>query len=866
MATDANGNVYVSTWNPSNCHDDGGGRCQLKQLTPGGSVNHAPFESWNGLNVFDSGLAVDSNGAIYEAVWNGSAQNSIRKRTSIGATSTQFVSPAALGVASAGQGQISGMTIDANNNLYVAMPQLGMIKKVTPAGVVSTYASDLGVPGAIMPVINKTTGVLYFLNSSKQIMQIPAGGGTPTLVAQTTASYDANPASGNYGWGVQLAIDDAGYIYARNAMANSLITQISPTGTLVNYLASNVNVQGPNSSLGQNDGAAITYHNGFVYAGGASMYGSNIFKMGVASYGATLLYTPTVPGSFSIGATLTPSSGSFAGSSGSGTLVVRPASPSVPDLATDSDTGASSIDDITSDTTPRIEVPGTYTNGDTITVTATKTGSTSVTCSYVIPATGCDLGSLAAGTWSITATHTHPTGGTSVASNALPITIDGTAPSSPSGVDLMPTSDTGTSSTDNITSDNTPTLSATGGSTGDTMTISATNGATTLSCTYVIGTATECTLPTLTDGTWDITATLTDSLDNTSSASSSLPITIATSPPSRPAPDLLPSSDSGASNTDNITNDTTPEISIPGSLTGDVVTVSATNGASTVTCTYTTGAVTSCSLPTSSEGTWTVSATIVDSAGNSGTATGTLSITIDLRVPTSSDNANNNAGLPTSSDTNTRFTISNGTNSMTGRLTFSTHAAANGVTAVVFTVYNDSGKIVSVTTKKVRPTDKSVSLTVRNDGSLSTMRAHTTNAVGVSISARTGANIAYGRTSRGKLPNGRPALQGEMLGTALYFMPNSATLTPRTIAILDGIAKRINSQGGRLYVSGFARKNGIDTSNYLRQLSEQRAFAVSMYLSLRGVRIWTIYQGFGAVTKSVGTPKERRVELRWVSS
>jgi outer membrane protein OmpA-like peptidoglycan-associated protein len=203
---------------------------------------------------------------------------------------------------------------------------------------------------------------------------------------------------------------------------------------------------------------------------------------------------------------------------------------------------------------------------------------------------------------------------------------------------------------------------------------------------------------------------------------------------------------------------------------------------------------------------------------------------------------------------------------MTGRLTFSTHAAANGVTAVVFTVYNDSGKIVSVTTKKVRPTDKSVSLTVRNDGSLSTMRAHTTNAVGVSISARTGANIAYGRTSRGKLPNGRPALQGEMLGTALYFMPNSATLTPRTIAILDGIAKRINSQGGRLYVSGFARKNGIDTSNYLRQLSEQRAFAVSMYLSLRGVRIWTIYQGFGAVTKSVGTPKERRVELRWVSS
>jgi hypothetical protein len=32
------------------------------------------------------------------------------------------------------------------------------------------------------------------------------------------------------------------------------------------------------------------------------------------------------------------------------------------------------------------------------------------------------------------------------------------------------------------------------------------------------------------------------------------------------------------------------------------------------------------------------------------------------------------------------------------------------------------------------------------------------------------------------------------------------------------------------------------------------------------VRLWTIYQCFGTVTKEIGTPAERRVEVRWVSS
>jgi hypothetical protein len=625
--------------------DAGGCRQVTKMLTSGGGVSCAPFESWNGNWVSVVGLAVSSTGIIYEAVFNGTAQNTIRSRTSIGATSTTFVSASALGVPSAGQGQITGMTIDASDNLYVTMRDLGEIKRITSAGVVTTYASGLGSPIS-SPVINPATNVLYYVNANKDIMQIPSGGGSPSLLTAASCNFETWNGSSWYGLGAQLAIDAAGFLYGAqcggvttlSAPNAEPITQINPsTGAMRQYLGWN---QCAHASLtngwaaGCGGNQALAFANGRLYTAGAHMDSAGVYGMNPSGYFAALTYTPNNSGAYSIGANLAPTdSGAFSASSGSGSLSVVPAAPQTPDLTDSSDLGASPTDNNTSDNTPRIEIPGTYTAGNTITVTASRSGATNVTCSYVIPATGCDLGTLSDGTWSISATDTHPTAGASAASSTLSVTVDTSRPTAPSGVDLLAASDTGSSDSDNNTNDTTPTLSASGGTNGDTMTISATNGTTTVSCTYVIGAATNCTLPTLTDGTWNISSTLTDPLGNESAASSALPVTIATSSPSRSAPDLLATSDNGASNSDNITNDSTPEISIAGALAGDVVTVSATNGTATLTCTYTVGAATSCSLPTLSDGTWTVSASVTDAAGNTGPATGSLPITIDATAP-----------------------------------------------------------------------------------------------------------------------------------------------------------------------------------------------------------------------------------------
>jgi outer membrane protein OmpA-like peptidoglycan-associated protein len=662
LAGDSSGNLYVSTYNPSDC---GGGRCQTKQLTAGGGVSYAPSESWNGLYVSVVGLAVDSSGAIYEAVFNGTAQNTIRKRTSIGTNSTTFVSAAALGVPSAGQGQISGMTIDANQNLYVTMPYLGEIKKITPAGVVSTYATGLGSPIS-GPVINTTSGVLYYINADKDVMQIPAGGDTPVLLAAASCNLETWNGSPWYGLGAQLAIDSAGFVYgaqcggvtALSTPNNEPISQINPsTGAMRQYLGWDKCAQDPPLSdgwaAGCGGGQALAFVGDRMYTAGAHMGSAGVYGMSASGYVATLTFTPSAPGSFSTGATLTPTdSGTHSGSSGSGTLVVRPAAPSAPDLAAASDLGTSSTDDTTSDNTPRLEVPGTYATGDTITVTATKSGSSNVTCTYLIPATGCDLGTLADGTWSITATHAHPTGGTSATSTALSIAIDTTAPAAPTAVDLASGSNTGTSSTDNVTSDSTPTLGASGGSAGDTMTLTATKGSTSVSCTYVVGSATNCTLGTLEDGTWSISATLTDAAGNSSVASSALSMAIDTTGPSGSMPDLVAASDSGSSSSDDITADNTPTFTIPGQSTGDVITVTASKlGSPDATCTYTVGAATNCTLPALGDGSWNVSAAVTDLAGNTGN---TLSLA--LAIDTTASAAPNVPDLLPTSDTGSSST------------------------------------------------------------------------------------------------------------------------------------------------------------------------------------------------------------------
>ena len=148
---------------------------------------------------------------------------------------------------------------------------------------------------------------------------------------------------------------------------------------------------------------------------------------------------------------------------------------------------------------------------------------------------------------------------TSAPSPGITITVDTTAPAAPSTPDLDAASDTGSSSTDDVTTDTTPTFSGTAEAGA---LVRLFDGATEL------GSGSRQVAPTrsrhrrLTDDDYSMTATAEDAAGNVSGASGALAVTIdATAPAAPSTPDLDALSDSGASDNDNITSDTTPTFS-----------------------------------------------------------------------------------------------------------------------------------------------------------------------------------------------------------------------------------------------------------------------------------------------------------------
>jgi hypothetical protein len=302
-----------------------------------------------------------------------------------------------------------------------------------------------------------------------------------------------------------------------------------------------------------------------------------------------------------------------------------PGAPSTPDLAAASDSGASTTDEVTNDTTPTFV--GTAEANATVEIfdgstakgsaQADGSGNWSVTTS-----------SLTDGVHAITAKATDAALNTSPASNALSVTIDTTAPSAPSVPDLMSASDSGTSSTDDITNDATPTLTGTAEANAS-VTLRA-DGTGVGSGSSVAGTW-IITASTLTDGARAMTATATDAAGNTSTASSSLPVTVDTAAPAAPStPDLAVASDTGASAIDDLTNDTTP------TFTGTAetgATVELFDGVASLGSGPATGGNWSVTTSSHADGAFAVTAKATDLAGNTSTPSSGLTITIDTVAP-----------------------------------------------------------------------------------------------------------------------------------------------------------------------------------------------------------------------------------------
>lgn len=310
-------------------------------------------------------------------------------------------------------------------------------------------------------------------------------------------------------------------------------------------------------------------------------------------------------------------------------IAVPPSPPGTPDLDAGSDTGDSNSDNITKNTSPSFS--GTAEANTTVTLyagtvvigstTASGTGTWTITSSI-----------LAEGVYNITATATDASSNTSDHSSALTVTIDITAPSTPNAQDLPSIYDTGISDTDNITNLTNLYCDANYNEANTILNLYL-NGSSWVAYNIPGIARYRLVIPTMTEGLNSLTATLSDLAGNTSGFSLPLDITIDVTPPTTTAstPVLSASSDSGNSNSDKITNDTTPNF-IGIALASEYVAlyeettllgIGLTNGSGEWN-------INSSNLV---DGVHTVIAKIIDLAGNTGPASAGVSVTIDSQIP-----------------------------------------------------------------------------------------------------------------------------------------------------------------------------------------------------------------------------------------
>ena len=243
VATDASGNVYVAD----------AGNNHIRKITPAGLVSTfagtgvAGAANGPDTATFNSplGVALDGSGNVYVADYE---NNLIRKITPAGVVST-FAGTGAAG-ADDGAGTIAtfnlpeSLTVDAAGNVYVVDNGNDLIRKITPAGVVSTLAGNGQVGSANgtgtaasfhspFGIAIDGSGNLYVADAgNNQVRKISAAGVVTTFAG--SGAKGANNATGTaatFNTPSGVAVDASGNVYVADEN-NNLIRKITAAGVV----------------------------------------------------------------------------------------------------------------------------------------------------------------------------------------------------------------------------------------------------------------------------------------------------------------------------------------------------------------------------------------------------------------------------------------------------------------------------------------------------------------------------------------------------------------------------------------------------------------------------------------------------------
>lgn len=253
LAIDGAGNLYVVE---NNTHKVRKVAANAAVSTFAGSGTRA-FADGTGIAAsFDSpvGIAIGPDGHLYlPDYWN----QRIRK-ISLAAAVTTFAGSGTRGFAD-GPATTSmfslprDVAVDANGNVYIADNSNNRIRKISPSGDVTTLAGN-GTAGfadgaganamfrAPYGIAVDANGNVYVAdNGNHCIRKITPAGDVTTLAGSGTAGFaDGTGIAAQFNAPNGLAIDTQGYLYVADG-SNHRIRRISPDGTVITYAGSGEN-------------------------------------------------------------------------------------------------------------------------------------------------------------------------------------------------------------------------------------------------------------------------------------------------------------------------------------------------------------------------------------------------------------------------------------------------------------------------------------------------------------------------------------------------------------------------------------------------------------------------------------------------
>lgn len=242
IAIDASGNLYVADSKNN----------KIRKITPAGIVTDF---AGNGIAGHDdgqnatfnspAGIAIDKDGNLYVS---DSGNNLVRKITADGTVSTLAGSGAGgkadgSGISASFNGPI-GIAIDTDGNVYIADSYNNLIRKITPAGIVSTFAGSgaagsadgTGASASFKDPIGleiDSYGNLYVTDAqNNKIRKVTPPGLVTSITGQAApGSDDGDLASARLNTPFGIAIDADGNLYIGDTN-NNLVRKI----TVIKYV------------------------------------------------------------------------------------------------------------------------------------------------------------------------------------------------------------------------------------------------------------------------------------------------------------------------------------------------------------------------------------------------------------------------------------------------------------------------------------------------------------------------------------------------------------------------------------------------------------------------------------------------------